>query len=145
MKLMFQPLIEKTTQKRRLYGKLIREISRAALVLGGNITIEEYETYPIEIHWPNLLPMDKQKDAAAATALQAAGVSKDTSLQEIGYNPDIEAKKKAEEDKKAMEQQQKMGMVPGQPPNQQQNQPPQDGNQQQGTQQNGKQPIGQKG
>lgn len=147
MKLMFQPLLEKTTQKRRLYGKLIREISRAALVLGDNITIEEYETYPIEIHWPNLLPMDKQKDALAATALQEAGVSKDTSLQEIGYDPDVEAKKKEEENKKAMEQQQKMGMGPmqfGQPSNQQQNQPPQDGNQQQDNQ-NGKQPIGQKG
>ncbi len=122
MKLMFQPLIEKTTQKRRLYGKMIRELSRAALVLGGKIIVEEYESYPIDIHWPNLLPVDKMKDAQTASALQQAGVSEDTSLQEIGYNADVEAKKKEEENKKKMEQQQKMGIVPPQmqqPPNQQ--------------------------
>src|SRR5256885_3659036 len=104
MKLMFQPLIEKTTQKRRLYGKLVREISRAALVLGEKIPVEQYEDYPIDIHWPNLLPVDKQKDATTAKALQDAGVSRDTALQEIGYNAEQEAKKSEEESQKKMEQ-----------------------------------------
>jgi hypothetical protein len=142
MKLMFQPLIEKTTQKRRLYGKLIREISRAALVLGGELSIEEYENYPIEIHWSNLLPVDKMKDAQSATALQEAGVSQDTALQEIGYDADEEAKKREEETKKKVETQQQMGMVP--PPQQDNNNLP--NQQSQDTnQQNGKQQIGQKG
>jgi hypothetical protein len=136
MKLMFQPLIEKTNQKRRLSGKLIREVSRAALVLGGNITIEEYEDYPIELHWAGLLPVDKAKDAQAAKSLQDAGVSETTSLSEIGYDPEQEAKKKEEETKRNMETQQKMGMVP---PQMQQNQ------QQQEQQNNNKQMMGQKG
>jgi len=144
MKLMFQPLIEKTTQKRRLYGKLIREVSRAALVLGGELSIEEYENYPIEIHWPNLLPVDKMKDAQSAKALQDAGVSQDTALQEIGYDAEEEAKKREEETKAKMETQQQMGMVPPQMQQNQQNQQ-QDNNQQQEQQNNNKQAIGQKG
>ena len=54
LQLLFQPLIEKTTQKQRLYGKLIREISRAALVIAGKISLEEYEDYEIELHWQPL-------------------------------------------------------------------------------------------
>jgi hypothetical protein len=135
LQLMFQPLIEKTTLKRRLYGELIREISRAALVLGGKISVEEFEDYPIEIHWQNLLPVDDQKEAQTALILKQLGVSDDTLLRRLGFDPEDEAKKSETEDKKKMDKMKQMGMVP----------PPQD--QQSGQQQNTQQstPMEQKG
>lgn len=150
IQLMFQPLLEQTTQKRRLYGKLVREVSRAAMALAGKIKIEEYESYPVEIHWQNLLPVDDLKEGQTALVLRQIGVSDDTLLRRLGFDPEEEAEKSEAEDKKKMEAQQQMGMVPLQqvPLGQQSsnNQPPQDGNQpQDNQQQNDKQLVGQKG
>lgn len=97
LQLLFQPLIELTVQKRRLYGKLIREVTRAALVLAGLITIEQFEDYPIEIRWPNLLPIDDLAAAQTATLLQGLGVSKSTILAQLGYQAEDEAAKVAQE------------------------------------------------
>jgi hypothetical protein len=96
--LLFQPLIELTTQKRRLYGKLIREVSRAALVLGGQIPVEEYEDFDVTLKWENLLPVDDLQSAQEAILLQQLGVSNSTILEQLGYDPDVEAKKSAKED-----------------------------------------------
>lgn len=100
LKLLLQPLTEKTIQKQRLYGSGIREVTRAALVVGGLIGIEDFEDYPIEIHWPNLLPIDDLSAAQTAQLLEAIGVSKSTLMQELGYDPDDEADKSAQEDAK---------------------------------------------
>lgn len=97
LQLMFQPLLEKTTLKRRNYGSLIRDVSRAILVVMGKISIEEYEDYPIGLHWPELLPVDKLKLAQTSTVLKQLGVSQATLLQELGYNPEDEAEKRAAE------------------------------------------------
>jgi hypothetical protein len=98
IQLMFQPLIEKTVQKRRLYGSMIREVSRAALVIGGLITLEEYENYPIDLHWPDLLPTDDLVSAQTALLWRELGVSKTTLLMQSGFDPDEEAEKIAAED-----------------------------------------------
>lgn len=95
LQLLFQPLIEKTIQKRRLYGQLIREITRAALVMGGLITTADWEDYEVELHWQNLLPVDDLAAAQTALALIQVGVSEDTVIQELGYDPDAEAAKVA--------------------------------------------------
>jgi hypothetical protein len=100
LQLLFQPLIEKTVQKRRLYGQLIRAITRAALVLGDVIAVEEWEDYEIELHWQNLLPVDDLAAAQTALALVEVGVSQDTVIQELGYDPDAEAAKQAARDAK---------------------------------------------
>jgi len=97
LELLFMPLVEKTTTKRRLYGTGIREITRGALVLANKISIEEYEDYPIGLHWPKLLPVDSLEDLQIAEALERLGVSKDTLLQERNYDPDKEAEKRQQE------------------------------------------------
>ena len=102
--LMFQPITEKTTIKRRVYGKTIREITRAALVLVGLLSLDEYEDYPIELHWQNLLPVDNLAAAQTALVLQQLGVSSATILQQLGYNPDDEADKSASEAARAQTQ-----------------------------------------
>ena len=119
LQLLFQPLIEKTIQKQRLYGKLIREVSRAALVVAGKIGIEQYEDYDVEINWQNLLPVDDLAAAQTALILKQIGVSDATILQQLGYDPDDEAEQSAEEDAKKLEQFSKgQGMPPALPPGQ---------------------------
>lgn len=93
LQLLFQPLIEKTVQKQRLYGKLIREITRAALVLAGLISIEQFEDFKIDVHWQNLLPIDDLAAAQTGLLLLQLGISKSTVQQQLGYDPDSEADK----------------------------------------------------
>lgn len=102
LQLLFQPLLEKTVLKRRLYGKLIREVSRAALVLMGAIGIEDYSTYDIQLNWQPLLPSDDLQAAQEAILLQQLGVSQSTILAGLGMDADDEADKVAEEDKKKL-------------------------------------------
>lgn len=93
LELLFAPLIEKTIQKRRLYGKLIREVSRAALCHCGFISIEDWEDFDIELHWQNLLPVDNLTAAQTGLALLQLGVAQETILQQLGYDPAAEQQK----------------------------------------------------
>lgn len=121
LQLLFQPLMEKTVQKQRLYGKLIREVSRAALICSGKIALEDYEDYPIGIHWPNLLPIDDTAAAQTALLLSQLGVSKATLMQELGYDADTEADKNAAEDARTLTQFSRgQGFPPANPAQQQQ-------------------------
>lgn len=121
LQLLFQPLIEKTVQKQRLYGCLIRDVSRAALVLAGLISLDEYEDFQIDLHWQNLLPVDDLAAAQTAQILQAIGVSNATLMQQLGYDPDAEADKSAAEDaRKLVQFSRGQGMPPALPAAQQQ-------------------------
>jgi hypothetical protein len=100
LQMLFQPLIEKTILKQRLYGRLIREVTRACLVLAKKITIAQFEDFPIDLHFQNLLPIDDLQAAQAAQALQSLGVSNATLMAELGYNADDEAEKSQVEDAK---------------------------------------------
>lgn len=138
LSLMFQPLIEKTEQKRRLYGKTIREITRAALVLAGLLDISNYEDCKIGLHWSPLLPADNLVAAQEALILQQLGISMQTILAGLGYDPDDEADKKATEDQKkvdAFSKGQGFPPAPPVPPQQQPGQPPAQTQQQGGEQQ----------
>lgn len=115
LQLLFQPLIEKTIQKQRLYGKLIREVTRAALVLAGKLSVHDYEDFKVELHWQDVLPADDLASAQVAIIYKQLGVSDNTILSRLGFDPDVEAQKSSKEDQAKMEQQQQMGMVPGMP------------------------------
>lgn len=117
--LLFQPLLEKTTQKQRLYGKLIREVTRAALVLMKKIDVSEYEDYPVTLAWPNLLPMDDLAAAQTALIYEQLGVSQTTLLQRLGFDPDDESDNvAAEAEKKVTAFSRGQGMPPTQQPGQ---------------------------
>lgn len=103
LQLLFQPLLEKTVQKQRLYGRLIREISRAALVLGGKITVQQFEDYEINLHWQDLLPADDLAGAQVALIYKQIGVSDATIMQRLGFDPDEEMQNSAEEDAKKLD------------------------------------------
>lgn len=89
LNILYQPLLEKTEMKRRTYGDMLIELNRRLLALGGfgenNYTV---------IHWPELLPLDMRAEAETALLLQQIGVSQDTLLQRMGYDPDLERQKR---------------------------------------------------
>lgn len=122
LQLLFQPLIEKTIQKQRLYGRLIREVSRAALVIGGKLDVSQWEDYQINLHWMALLPVDDLQAAQTAMIYQQLGVSTQTLLQKLGFDPDDENEKTQEEAQTQLTQYARgQGMppiAPAQPPTQ---------------------------
>lgn len=98
LQLLFQPLIEKTTQKQRLYGRAIRELTRAALIMSHKIALKAWNSFNVELHWQNLLPVDDLAAAQTALILKQIGVSDQTLMQQLGYNPDDEIDKNQSED-----------------------------------------------
>jgi hypothetical protein len=121
MELMFMPLLEKTEKKRCLYGKLILDVSKALLILGGfSADIE------LSLQWQSPLPNDDLASVQAALAKQQLGVSNGTLIDELGYNPDQETDRNDAENAKAMTNFSRgTGMPPQQPavPGQEEPQP----------------------
>ena len=116
LKQYYQPILEKTTLKQRTYGKGIREVTRAALVVGSKIAATAYEDYEVKLHWQPILPTDDLAAAQEALILKQIGVSDDTIMSGLGLNPDDEAKKSAVEDQKKMVAYSRgQGMPPMQP------------------------------
>lgn len=97
LQLLFQPLIEKTTLKRRLYGALLRALCEHMLEMLG------FPGLKVHVTWPNLLPVDDLAAAQTAQLLQQIGVSADTLMQQLGYDPEAEAQKVADAAKKQLD------------------------------------------
>lgn len=89
LRILYQPLLEKTESKRRTYGDLLVEVNRRLLALGGYG--EENRTL---IHWPELLPVDARAEAETALVQLQLGASADTLLQRLGFDPDLEREKR---------------------------------------------------
>lgn len=92
LQILYRPLLQKTGKKRRLYGDLLADINQRMLELG-----KQADGATVETHWPNPLPTDSQEEADTAVTLNGLGVSKATLLARLGYDPEMEAEKKAEE------------------------------------------------
>ena len=89
LNILYQPLLEKTETKRRTYGDLLVELNRRLLALGGF----GEENYTV-LHWPELLPGDPKAEAETALLQQQIGVSQDTLLERMGFNPELERQKR---------------------------------------------------
>jgi len=89
LQILYQPLINKTESKRETYGELLVELNRRLLEMRGfgpdNLC---------EIHWPELLPKDIMQERQAALIDQQIGVSQDTLLTRLGYDPELERQKR---------------------------------------------------
>lgn len=102
LRMLYQPLLFKTTFKRRLYGKLIREASTRMLALGGFGDGTDAQGLAVMLHWKDPMPTDDLQEAQTALAWQQIGVSKDTLMQRGGFDPDAEATKTEVETQRAM-------------------------------------------
>lgn len=120
LQLLFQPLIEKTTQKRRLYGQLIRDITRAALIINNYIAIDRYEDYKINLHWQPLIPIDDLAAAQTAMLYKQLGISTHTLLASLGFDAEDELEKSAQEATQQVTAFSQGKGLPPIPPNQQQ-------------------------
>lgn len=92
LRILYGPLVRKTQTKRRLYGSLIAEASRRVLDLIG-----AGPDHDVTLRWPEILPSDPVEEAQAAEAKQRAGVSRATTLGEMGYDAQEEEAKRGEE------------------------------------------------
>lgn len=98
LRMLYQPLLFKTTFKRRTYGKLIRELSTRMLALCGFGDGTDLGGVKVTLHWQDPLPSDDLSEAQTALAWSQLGVSHATLMSRGGFNPDDEAQKKAKED-----------------------------------------------
>jgi len=89
LQILYQPLLEKTNTKRLLYGDMLTELNRRLLAIGG--FGDDLRT---ALHWQEMLPQDPMQERQAALIDMQLGVSQDTLLQRLGYDPDLERKKR---------------------------------------------------
>ncbi|MEZ0396821.1 MAG: phage portal protein [Anaerolineales bacterium] len=89
LQILYQPLLEKTNTKRLLYGDMLIELNRRLLAIGG--FGDELHT---ALHWQEVLPQDPMQERQAALIDIQLGVSQDTLLQRLGYDPDLERQKR---------------------------------------------------
>lgn len=89
MQILYQPILEKTESKRLTYGEMLTELNRRLLDMAGF-----GDAHITTIHWPELLPKNRLEELQAAIVAQQVGVSQDTTLQELGYDPEDQRKKR---------------------------------------------------
>lgn len=93
LKVMYAPLISKTETKRRTYGGLMeRVIPRALEMAGVPLTGER-----LTIGWPSMVPVDDLSDRQVAVIDQQLGISKDTIIERLGYDPVVERAQRMED------------------------------------------------
>ena len=87
MQVLYQPLVEITDAKREEYGEMFLELNRRLLIL-ANMTPS-----PGTLIWPDVIPKDAKAERETALLDKELGVSEDTILQQLGYDPDAERAK----------------------------------------------------
>lgn len=97
LKLAFMPLVDKTSQKRQTFGFLLNEVNQRIQAIAG------LEPEEVELEWPGITPDDPQAEAQTALMRQQVGIAKSTTIAELGYDPDVEAEKRQEEESEATE------------------------------------------
>jgi hypothetical protein len=89
LRILYQPLIDRTEQKRLTYGGLVVELFRRLLDMAGygadNL---------VTLTWPELAPENRLEVLQAALLERQIGVSDDTLLRGLGYDPDQEREKR---------------------------------------------------
>lgn len=114
--LLFQPILEKTTLKRRLYGRMIRETCLRMLALGGLIG-DDLNDVRVTLQWKPIMPQDDTAMAQTAVALQQIGYSQRTLIERTGGDPNLEVENKTEEQQRQMDAVMKgQGLPPAPPP-----------------------------
>ena len=97
IQILYNPLVAAVTVKRMFYGTMLQKVCLALLEMGGM----GEGVKDVTIQWPSILPSDPAGDVTTAIAKQSVGVSQDTLLTELGYDPKNEADKSAAEAKTA--------------------------------------------
>lgn len=104
MRILYGPLIDQTAKKRRLYGRLIKQLAGNLLVIGGKAptapTANGGQKVKVSLAWGDALPADEKEQAEVAVLKKQIGFSNDTLIKQMGGDPETERtqrKKDAEE------------------------------------------------
>lgn len=92
LKVLYAPLIARTETKRLLYGELLVELNRRLLAMG-----KFGDDLRTTLQWQDVLPVDPMQEVQTALLEEQLGVSRATLIAKLGYDPDQEAQKKADE------------------------------------------------
>lgn len=92
LKVLYGPLLMQTGQKRTTYGEMLNELNMHLLELGGQGSGIE-----VRCRWPFMLPEDPQQEAQTLVLDQQLGASKESTLRKRGYDPKVEADRRADE------------------------------------------------
>lgn len=88
LQILYGPLIAKTQVKRQLYGPMLQEIMRNLLIMRGR------EPQTPTIYWPEIVPKDALQERQTTILDKDLGVSTDTLLMKLGYDPEKEKEKR---------------------------------------------------
>lgn len=99
MRILYGPLIDQTKKKRRLYGRLIKQLVGNLLVIGGKAKPEAGalggQKVEVSITWGEALPADELEQANVAVLKKQIGFSNDTLIKELGGDPETERRQRA--------------------------------------------------
>lgn len=91
LQILYGPLVRKVGKKRGTYGRLVDRTNRLLLVLAG------MEPRRTGIPWPPVTPVNEAERVQAGEGKVRVGVSKQTVVSELGYDPVEEAARRGEE------------------------------------------------
>lgn len=115
LKIVYQPLLDKTESKRRTYGEMLEALNARLLVIGGFRT--DHESVLVNTTWPEMLPRDEQVDRQTAQAdTQLGVVSLETISGKLGYDFATEQKRMKAEKAAGLGPQPPTGIAPPTPP-----------------------------
>jgi hypothetical protein len=108
MAVLYAPIIQKTELKRIEYGDMLDRINKKLLILMGYDDAMEYDD--LIVVWPEAMPGSSYVERQTLLEDQALGASAYTSMLRLGYDPDREAARKAQEKKVEMSMQHQFQM-----------------------------------
>jgi hypothetical protein len=94
LSILYGPLVEKTESKRRLYGPWIQTLTVRALELMRGVRIAPER---IALGWPEVTPQDAMQERQALLIDRQLGLSQETALERLGYSPEQEAERRAQD------------------------------------------------
>ena len=120
MRILYGPLIDQTIKKRRLYGRLLKQLIGNLLVIGKVAAAAPDanggQKVKVKLEWGDPLPADEKEQAENAVLKKQVGFSNDTLIQQLGGDPERERKQRkadAEEAAANMMEQLDRGTLPG--------------------------------
>ena len=84
LQILYGPIVAQTEQKQLTYGPMLEEMARRVLAL-LDVSVND-----VAISWQNTEPVDRLEELQGAQLAQALGASKQTTLEEVGYDAEKE-------------------------------------------------------